>query len=165
MSNPPQNNPSAIDKTQNDPLSELSFLIGYWQAISKPGEPTGSFNFDYQLQSQIIVRTNYADYPATKDRQAFQHEDLMVIYRDESRILRADYFDSEGHVIRYIGETTGANRVDFTTELSSSGPRYRLSYRLDDSGEIYGSFEIAPPNQPDGFMPYLTWIAIKSPQI
>jgi hypothetical protein len=165
MSNQPHFNSSTNVTTPSEPLSELRFLLGDWQAISKPGEPTGGFIFAYQLQSKIIVRTNYADYPATKERPAFRHEDLMIIYRDESRAIRADFYDSEGHVIRYIGKTSDAKRVEFVSEPLPSSPRFCLSYRLNDKGEIFGAFEIAPSNRPEEFTPYLTWSAIKKPQM
>ncbi len=150
----------------NDPMAEkasrlddLGFLLGEWQAVSQPGEPTGRFTFTAQVQSRVIVRTNYADYAATNDRPAYRHEDLMVIYEDEQQQLRADYYDSEGHVIRYAGNMTAPNAVVFTSEPAQSGPGFRLSYQLRRDGELQGTFEIAAPNSPGAFAPYLAWTA------
>jgi len=143
-------------------LNSLNFLLGKWQAISKPEEPTGSFEFSLQLQSKIIVRTNFADYPATNERPAFRHEDLMIIYQDEDKALRADYYDSEGHIIRYIGQINGNNRVIFSSPPTTINPGFRLVYSLDQDGKLKGSFEIAQPNQPASFSPYLVWSAIKT---
>jgi hypothetical protein len=142
-------------------LSELDFLLGHWQAASKPGEPTGGFDFSYQLGSQVIIRKNYADYAATSERPGFRHEDLMVIYCDGDQVLRADYYDSEGHVIRYTGETPGIQQAVFTSEPATPDPGFRLNYHLEDTGVLYGYFEVSPPDQPDTFRPYLTWAATR----
>lgn len=151
----------STESPTNPSLDSLNFLLGKWQAVSKPGEPTGSFEFSLQLQSKIIVRTNHADYAATNERPAFRHEDLMVIYQEADTGLRADYYDSEGHVIRYTGQIPGKNQIVFSSLPTASTPGFRLSYNLDHDGRLNGSFEVAPPNQPDSFMPYLAWSAIK----
>jgi len=143
-------------------LDSLNFLLGNWQAVSKPEEPTGGFEFALQLQSKIIVRTNYADYAATSEHPAFRHEDLMIIYLDAERSLRADYYDSEGHAIRYNGKITGNNQVIFSSLPTTSTPGFRLGYTLDHNGKPNGSCEVAQPNQPDSFTPYLAWSAIKT---
>ncbi len=65
-----------------------------------PGQGVGGFTFSLDLQNTVVVRKNYADYPATKDRPAFSHNDLMVIY-GEGEKMRAIYFDNEQHVINY----------------------------------------------------------------
>jgi len=142
-------------------LSSLSFLLGQWQALSKPGEPTGEFRFVSQLQSKIIVRTNHADYDATNERPAFRHEDLMIIYCDDAQKLLADYYDSEGHVIHYVGQVNGENKVVFTSLPMAASPRFRLSYHLDDERRLIGTFETASPVEPNVFTPYLSWSAVK----
>ena len=109
-------------------LRALDFLLGSWQAISGPEEATGGFIFASQLQSHVIVRTNHADYPATSNQLAYHHEDLMIIYHDETLGLRADYYDSEGHIIRYAGKAIAPNEVVFTSEPTALGPGFRLTY-------------------------------------
>jgi hypothetical protein len=133
--------------------------LGKWEAISGPGEATGSFSFALQLQSQVMIRTNYAEYPATSERPADRHDDLMLIYWEEALGLRADYYDSEGHVIRYAGQVVGLHEVVFTSEPTDSGPGFRLSYQLQNDGTLHGAFEIAARNQPGVFAPYLSWSA------
>jgi hypothetical protein len=145
----------------NSPIIHLQFLSGDWQADSDPGEPTGEFAFNYQLQGYVMVRTNHADYPASDERDAFRHEDLMIIYSDEKQSLKADYFDSEGHTIRYIGQINGVNQVVFTSNPEQDAPAFRLSYRLDEQGKLHGTFEMAPPSKPKTFQSYLTWSAHK----
>jgi len=140
-------------------LKSLDFLLGDWHVPGEPGEPAGGFRFEPQLQSKVIVRTNHADYPATEEHPAFRHEDLMVIYSDEG-ILLADYYDSEGHVIRYSGEVSGEERVVFTS--AGPGPRFRLSYQLEASGQLAGTFEVASPDDPVQFRTYLSWSAVKT---
>jgi hypothetical protein len=164
MSTQSQDNRPASNTSDGRLLDSLRFLLGQWQAVSKPRGPSGGFSFISQLRSRVIVRTNYAHYPATEERPSFHHEDLMVIYEDEGQNLRADYYDSEGHVIRYSGEVIETNKVIFTSASTNSSPRFRLSYLLDEDGSLIGSFEMALPNQPDQFTPYLSWSAIKSPE-
>lgn len=140
-------------------LEALRFLLGDWEAIGEPEEATGGFRFVPQLQSRVIVRTNYAEYPATTDRPAYRHDDLMIIYFDQAQGIRADYYDSEGHIIRYAGQASPPNQVVFTSEPTPAGPGFRLSYRLGENGILAGIFEIDAPNQPCGFAPYLAWSA------
>jgi len=146
-------------------LASLNFLLGQWQALSKPGEPSGRFSFVSQLQGKIILRSNQADYPASNERPAFRHEDLMVIYCDEGQNLLADYYDSEGHVIRYSGEIVGEDKVNFTSKPANASPSFRLRYSLEQNGILNGAFELALPDEPNVFRPYLNWSAIKGKDI
>ena len=142
-------------------LAPLAFLLGDWRADGggKPGEASGGFTFAPSLQDRVIVRTNHAEYPATADKPSSQHEDLMVLYATESGQLRADYYDSEGHVIRYVGGTPSAGEITLVSEVREGAPRFRLSYRLTPDGVLDGRFEIAPPGKPEAFGPYLSWTA------
>src|SRR5262249_34687084 len=90
---------TSMPQTQADSFAPLRFLLGNWQAIDPPAGESGSFSFAASVQGRIIVRTNEANYAATAERPASRHEDLLVIY-GENGSLKADYFDSEGHVIR-----------------------------------------------------------------
>jgi hypothetical protein len=83
----------------------------------------------------------------------------MVIYVDAGGV-KADYFDSEGHVIRYVVEAR-SGEVVFLSEIKSSEPRYRLSYTRGSATTLKGTFEVAPPGKPDGFAPYLSWTSRK----
>jgi hypothetical protein len=142
------------------PLAQLQFLVGNWEAVSKPGEPTGSFSFTREVQGQVIVRHNHAAYPAADGRPATTHDDLMVIYQ-EGTALRADYFDNEGHIIRYTAQAR-AGQVSFISEVIANAPRYRLSYATLPNGNVTGRFDIAPPGKPDAFTQYLVWEAKRS---
>jgi hypothetical protein len=141
-------------------LSPLSFLLGDWegQGGGAPGEASGSFSFTPELQGRVILRTNHADYPATGGKPAFRH-DLMVLHAADDGKLRADYYDSEGHVIRYSASVPGEGQLTLVSDPASAGPRFRLTYKLKADGTLDGSFEMAPPGKPDMFQPYLSWTA------
>jgi len=137
----------------------LESLVGDWtgEGGGGPGQGAGSFSFKADLQGKILVRKNRAEYPAGKARAAFVHDDLMVIYRDTPQApLRAIYFDSEGHTIRY--EVEGApdgGEVVFVSGPELSAPRYRLTYTRVDQDRLRIKFEIAPPGKPAQFATYI----------
>jgi len=143
---------------QPDALAPLQFLIGNWQAIDTPAGESGSFTFKPSVLGRIIVRTNEANYAATAERPASRHEDLLVIY-EENGSLKADYFDSEAHVIRYVVQAPGPGSVTFISDPNPREARYRLTYAARPDGVLLGTFEIAPPGSPDGFKSYLSWKA------
>lgn len=139
-------------------LAPLRFLLGDWQAVdTAPGE-SGAFSFKLAVQDHVIVRTNEASYAADRQHQASRHDDLMVVYADGGT-LKAEYFDNEGHVIRYAVHVRGANHVVFLSDAKPSEPRYRLTYTAGAGGLLKGQFEIAPPGSPETFKPYLSWSA------
>jgi hypothetical protein len=137
------------------PLAPLQFLVGDWRAVDTPAGETGRFTFKFDVQGHVLVRTNEAVSPTSR------HDDLMVIHV-EGDAVKADYFDNEGHVIRYTARIA-ANRVTFTSDPDPKEPRYRLSYALAPDGVLSGAFEIAMPDAPDAFKPYLAWKARKQP--
>jgi hypothetical protein len=143
---------------QADGFGALRFLFGNWQAIDLPAGESGGFTFTLGVQDHVLIRTNQAHYPAAGDRPASNHDDLLVIYREDGS-LKADYFDSEGHVIRYVVETPSRNVATLVSARIAGQPRYRLSYHADAAGLLIGSFEIAAPDAADTFKPYLTWKA------
>ncbi len=148
---------SAQAQTRAD-LSALNFLLGDWDAISSQAGESGAFNFTLAIQDRVIIRTNYAKYPAQDGKPATRHDDLMVIF-PEGGVLKANYFDSEQHVIRYAIDVRRPGDVVFTSEAPAGEPRYRLSYTLAANGQLKGSFEIAAPGSPDDFTPMLAWTA------
>jgi hypothetical protein len=161
MEKNPEDKPPSGGIPAGSPLRALEFLLGRWQAEAKPGEPSGEFAFTPELQSRVIVRTNYSEYPATQETPASRHDDLMIIYADEGGAMRADYYDSEGHVIHYRVDIPESGLAVFLCEPGPSAPGFRLSYRLDESGRMFGTFEVAPPGAPATFNPYLSWSAFR----
>ena len=137
----------------------VQYLVGDWtgEGGGGPGQGTGSFSFKPDLQGKILVRKNRAEYPATKERAAIVHDDLMVIYRDTPDAgLHAIYFDSEGHTIRYeVQAPPDGSGVVFVSGPEPSAPRYRLTYTRVDQDRLKIKFEIAPPGHAEQFATYI----------
>lgn len=137
--------------------SRWQFLMGEWvgEGTGEPGEGTGGFTFALDLQEQILVRKNMALYPATTDRPAFRHDDLLIIYQ-QGDATRATYFDNEGHVISYhVAFSENERGVIFVSESVPSEPRFRLTYEKEGEAKVSIRFEIAPPGKLDEFAIYL----------
>lgn len=139
------------------PLSSLNFLLGAWEGEGRggPGQGGGGFTFGPELQGKVLVRRSHAEYPATKDRPASSHEDLMVAFSEGGK-LRADYFDNEGHMIRYdISGPDERGSVRFISDAKTQGPRFRLTYTPTGKDTLSLRFEIAPPGNPEAFATYI----------
>ncbi len=145
-------------KTEGD-WSPLSFLIGDWigEGGGGPGQGTGSFSFHPELRGKILVRKNHSEYAATKDRPAFSHDDLLYVCRETpGNRIRAIYFDTEGHVIRYSMEPSGdGSTIQFLSDASPSVPHYRLTYTKTAGDTVAIKFEIAPSEKPESYSTYI----------
>ena len=139
-----------------DPLASLAPLLGKWEAEPDPKQPgvTGWTTFERGLGDHVVVRRNHASYPPRDGRPASVHDDLMVLFSEEGK-LRADYWDSEGHVIRYEVQSPAANRLVFLSDARTGAPRFRLTYAWAQPGTLDLTFEIAPPGATD-FRPYIS---------
>jgi len=139
-----------------DPWRPFEFLIGDWvgEGGGGPGQGGGGFSLYFDLNKTVLVRKNFAEYPAQNDKPASRHDDLTVIYLDESsKKPRAIYFDSEGHTIRYA-VTVIANALVFESEAGEPLlPHYRLTY-TPSGDHVKGKFEIRSPGEAD----YRTYI-------
>ena len=135
----------------------FQFLIGEWvgEGGGAPGQGGGSLIFEFDLQQQVLLRRNHVKFPAVPDRPAFSHDDLTVIYPDSSGSLRAIYFDNEGHIIHYtVGMTEDGKMITFVSDAVPSAPRFRITYIKRQNEVLTIRFEIAPPDDPDGFTIY-----------
>jgi hypothetical protein len=142
--------PETVDWKESAPL------LGTWEADRSDNGATGAFTLSVELQRRILLRKNHADYPKTKERAAFRHEDLMVLWRDGSAI-RSEYWDSEGHFIRYVVRVdTGSKTFTFVSDVIQGQPRYRLTYVASSPNALSLKFEIAPPDAPEQYKPYIT---------
>ncbi len=146
------------------PLEALAFLLGTWGASGSghPGTAAGKATFARSLQDRVILRTSFAESPATKTTPASRHDDLMIIFATDRAGIRADYYDNEGHVIRYAVTVAGAGDATFVSDAANGEPRYRLTYRLAPDGVLRGTFAVAPPGKPEAFEPYLVWESRKA---
>src|SRR5258708_5695798 len=135
----------------------IEFLLGDWvgEGGGGPGQGSGEFSFHKDLDDKVAVRRNFAEYPATKDRPALRHEDLMIVYPDSSSgTLRAIYFDNDGYVIHYSVQGT-KDSVVFLSDALPTAQRFRLTYERTGPGTASLRFEIAPPGKPDAFVAYI----------
>jgi hypothetical protein len=141
------------------PLEPLAFLIGEWEATGagQPGRGTGTATFSRALQDRVILRTSYSEYPPSGAAAGSRHDDLLVIYAPPGGGARADYYDNEGHVIRYVVASPAAGEATFVSEPAAGQPTFRLSYKLAADGVLRGEFAIAPAGEPPAFKPYLAW--------
>jgi hypothetical protein len=131
------------------------FLEGKWvgEGSSELGQGSGYFSFEPDLQKKIWVRRNHSEYPATKDRATYVHEDLMIVYFDQTaRQTRAFYCDTEGHIIHYTVEFSGdGKKLVFLGERHENSPQYRLTYLMESPGHMSVLLEMAQPAKPDDF--------------
>jgi len=141
------------------------FLVGSWvgEGGGQPGQGAGSFSFTPDLQGKILVRRNFAAYPAANGKPAFRHDDLMIVYRDTAAfapVLRATYFDSEEHTIQYSVKPVEGGIV-LVSEGPQSTPRYRMTYLSTGKNTLKIKFEIAAPGK--DFAPYIEAAARREP--
>jgi hypothetical protein len=125
------------------------FLVGHWtgEGTGQPGNGSGAFSFTADLAGHVLVRKSFADYPAADGKPAFRHDDLMIVYRDEtSHGLLAIYFDSEGHVIRYSASPAGGGVV-FLSDGAASQARYRMTFTPAGQDSLKIKFEVAAPGK------------------
>lgn len=132
-----------------DAFAPLRFLIGEWQGEDgkgAPGKPTkGEFSLREELGGKILVRRNFAEYPAQGDRPAFRHDDLLTLFTEGGQ-LKALYVDNEGHVIHYsVAKAPEGEGVVFTSD--GPGPRFRMTNLRKGADLISIRFEIAPPGK------------------
>ncbi len=134
-----------------DPWAGWQFLLGTFDAGQSSGAPgsasSGSFTLASDLNGNVLVRKNHADYPASKDHSAFSHDDLMIVWH-EGTAAKALYTDSEGHVIHYSATLSGDGKQIVFLSDNSAGPQYRLTYDDLGSGAVRILFEVAPPARP-----------------
>jgi hypothetical protein len=141
---------------QKTSLEALKFLVGSWvgEGSAETGPAgEGSCSFERKLQDQVLLRSNHAEYPATKDHAAIKHDDLMIIYPDRGKhLLRAFYTDNEGHVINYtVSVPDNGPSAVFLGDAEAGQQRFRLSYTLIAPGRMTINLEMAPPDQPNQF--------------
>jgi hypothetical protein len=141
------------------------FILGDWLGEGGgylPAEGSGNFSFYLDLQDSIIVRKNHSDIPATNDHSAYSHDDLMIIYQEPGKSVRAIYFDNEGHIINYtVTFSKEQNSLIFLSDINASEPRFRITYIKDQNDTLTVIFERAPQKNPEVFSLCLEGVAQK----
>jgi hypothetical protein len=148
-------------------LEALEKLSGRWQDERREGEPgvatAGGETWRLALDGQLLVRDGWCEFPAKGDRPAFRHEDLLVIYVDADHEVRAEFWDTDGHHIRYrdVRPDPDGNGVGFVSDPAVPGPRQWLQYRFEGDDRLSAVFSLHAPGTPD-FVPYLRWSSRRS---
>ena len=138
-----------------DAFAGVRFLVGDWVGVSKPGEGSAAFSLQPDLQGKVLVRKHAAEVPTRADPKKLEHHEDVTILYPAAGLLRADYWDNEGHVIHYTVTTT-ADRAVFDSD-PGPGPRFQLSYAKLPAGQLEIAFAIAMPGQE--LKPYLKGLA------
>jgi hypothetical protein len=137
-------------QTQKDPWTPLQFLIGSWlgTGLGKPGEAVqGTATFSFDLNKSVIVRKTKVEIASKPGETTSQvHEDLMIIHpQPGDPKFGAEFFDNEGHVIRYTIDTPKPGVAIFESKAAEKAPRFQLVYASTDEDKLTTDFLIAPP--------------------
>jgi hypothetical protein len=146
-----------IGQNQKSSWNKWEFLIGEWvgEGNGQPGIGSGTFSFKPELDGNILVRKSHTEFPNTSNRPAFIHDDLLIVYKNDSGIpSKAIYFDNENHKINYL-VTYADNSIIFTSEMIKNVPRFRLTYTKLDDRKLNVRFEMASSQNPEEFKTYL----------
>jgi len=153
---------SAHAQQPSNPWKDFDFLLGEWtwSGGGQPGQAiTGTSTFKPDLNGSVLRRTVHLEYPASKERAAFTHDDLLYVYRDPAGgALRAIFFDNENHVIRY-SVTVAPDSIQFLSDAAPTGTRARMTYTQVSPDSVTETFELAPPGKPDEFAKYVEFVA------
>jgi len=134
---------------QSSAFAPVAFLVGDWTGTGNAEGANGSGGdaFHYELACHVLVRHEHSSYVGASGAPASSYEGLMVIYPDAAASggLRADSFDSGGHVIHYelVGGTQ-PNVAQFLSDGPTAQPTFRLTYTRHAT-DLEVTFEMAPP--------------------
>ena len=130
---------------QNSTWDNWKWLIGEWkgEGSGEPGKGGGTFSFKPNLDQKIIVRKSHSEYPATADKPAVTHDDLMIVYLNFSGgPTKAIYFDNEGHTINYSISYAPQSIVFMSVKIPHV-PVFRLTYTWLSEDSINTKFELS----------------------
>jgi hypothetical protein len=140
---------------QNQTWKDWLWLMGEWkgEGSGQPGDGGGTFSFKNELDGKILVRKSHSEYPASGNRPATVHDDLMIVSLDlNGKPTKAIYFDNEGHTINYNIEYRAASII-MTSEKLSNSPIFRLTYSLLANQMVNTKFEMSQDGEK--FVPYV----------
>jgi hypothetical protein len=145
----------------------LNYLVGDWTDKSRTGEPgtatKSGESWRVDLGGRILIRMGWCEFPESPKRQAFRHEDLLIIYPEGEEEMRGIFWDNEGHTIHYPNVTSlpDGKGILLSSERATPGPRQQLMYVFEGPNRLTATFSLLLPGAPD-FMPYLTWVSERS---
>lgn len=146
---------------QNTTWTNWSWLIGDWkgEGSGQPGQGGGTFSFNPDLDGKILVRKSHSEYPASGNRPATIHNDLMIVSLDfNGNPTKAVYFDNEGHTINYT-ITYSPKTIVLLSDKTPNVPIFRLTYSLLDDQRVNTKFEMSQDGEK--FMTYIEGKSIK----
>ena len=127
---------------------DWSSISGSWEADAG-GPAAGGYVLAPELGGRVLVRRSHADRPNSP-----RHEDMTLIYRDGGA-TRADFYDSEGHIIHYAVTVDAGKSYTFLSDAAAGQPRFRLTYTVTGPKTLSLKFEIAPPGTSEQWRPYI----------
>ncbi len=133
---------------QDTAWQKWNWLIGEWvgEGNGVPGQGSGEFSLQPDLDGKVLIRRSHSEYPATKDKPLVVHDDLMIISPvSSSQPEKANYFDNEGHTIDYSATHTDSSIV--FNSINPKMPLFRLTYVLLDKNTIDVIFEMSTDGQ------------------
>ena len=135
----------------NMQISAADFLIGEWSAPDTGTGPNkgGTSTIHPDLDATILFRHDHVAL-----RQGGTLDLMMPIFVSADK-LRAEYYDTEGHVIHYVSaEIVPHSRIVFVSDSPAAKPAFRLTYERMSADELAVPFAIAPPGRPREFKTY-----------
>ena len=146
---------------QNKAWSKWGFLMGEWttEGNGRPGKGKGNFSFKTDLDGKILKRKSKSEYAAVDSKTKNEHEDLMIIYLDETENpSKAVYFDNEGHTIFY-SITYSDKSIVLISDKQKDSPTFRLTYTAVDVKTVSTKFEVAADGE--NFKTYIEGKSVK----
>lgn len=130
---------------QDTTWNKWNWIVGDWvgEGSGTPGQGIGWFSLQSDLDGKILVRKSHSEYPSTPEKSGIIHNDIMIVYLDESgEPGKAIYFDNEGHIIDYV-ITYSEKSIVLTSTRISNMPIFRLTYTLLDKETVNVKFEMS----------------------
>lgn len=137
---------------------QFAFLLGKWEGghDGDPGQGHGRFSFKFDLDQDILVRKSRTIFPDAKERHGIPHDDLLIVYTENTGEKRGIYFDNEQHVIHYsVSVSPDQKTISMQSDPLPSMPQFRFTYVKTGKNTLDARFEMTPPGKPGEFFTYL----------
>jgi hypothetical protein len=146
-----------LEPPEQDPLSEVRFLVGRWTGSSDGEAGKGSVSRTYEpiLNGRFLHERNRSEYPAeAANPKGEVHEHWSVLSYDKLRravVLRQFHVEGFVNTYRLMPRTSADKRLVFESEHIENLPgewRARETYEQLCADEFTETFELAPPGKP-----------------